>query len=412
MDYDKALREGELDERMAYAWLKSGDPTAKQKLEQYAQQLGKQSIYELFPGKRGETVFSEPETDAFYDAQSFASQMGLPVDPPSQRPNQISPGSRMSLADLENKYGSLDLDQPATLPDKELVLSQDLKSESKRPDFRDPKIIQAEKDKTPAAQAPVVPAAQAPVASAERSMDSPAEGSAAFVRRAYQNMPDYLPGVGTNTKQPNRAKQQLQTEEKRLLRNEINARIKSDKENATRAIEDERLAAINDQYRDIFANSSKDRSAEDFDAMGRDQKLKLIRNYNENMRRKSMESPQGQSKPAAVRPDGSPVSQQYFDKFFNNPNVPDLGNMAGTTSQSMVPVYGPEGVVGYKSRSETAEAAKNYAKKSMRNSPMSTTGNVFSGNMEKLYPTLPVNRFKEEVDFDEIEKQKKYNPFA
>ena len=78
----------------------------------------------------------------------------------------------------------------------------------------------------------------------------------------------------------------------------------------------------------------------------------------------------------------------------------------------MAPVYGPEGKIGYKSLSETAEAAKNYAKTSMRNNPMSTTGNVFSGDMEKLYPSLPVNRFKDEVDFDETEKQKKYNPFS
>ena len=78
----------------------------------------------------------------------------------------------------------------------------------------------------------------------------------------------------------------------------------------------------------------------------------------------------------------------------------------------MVPVYGPEGVVGYNSRSETASAAKDYAKNSMRNNPRSTTANVFSGDMQSLYPTLPVNRFKDEVDYDEAEEQKKYNPFV
>ena len=117
------------------------------------------------------------------------------------------------------------------------------------------------------------------------SLDNPAPGSAADVRRSYQNMPDYVSVPGTNTKQPNRAKQMLQTEEKRLLRDEINARIKADKESARKAMEYKRLDAVNDQYRDIFSKSSNDRSAEDWDMLDRDQKIKLIKNYNENTRR-------------------------------------------------------------------------------------------------------------------------------
>lgn len=224
-------------------------------------------------------------------------------------------------------------------------------------------------------------------------------------------MPDYLARPGSNTKMPNRQKQALITEADRRLRNEISARKKQDKAAASRAHVDEVLKANNDRYRNLYANSSDDRSGEDWDAMSRDEKVQLIKNYNINMGRKSMEKPDG-SKPAAVRPDGSPVSQKNYDKFFNNPDVPDLGNMADRTRESMVPVYGPEGVVGYNSRSETARAAKEYAKNSMRNNPRSTTANVFSGDMQSLYPTLPVNRFKNEVDYDEAEEQKKYNPFV
>ena len=403
MDYDKALREGKLDERMAYAWLKSGDPTAKQKLKQYAEQQGKQSIYDLFPGKRGETVVKAPEPGFLESAQNALYQMGLPVDHSGTKPSQISPGSRLSLADLENQYGSLDLERPATLPDKELVTAQDLKSESIRPDFRDPKVAESEKNKTPAP-------APAP-APAQKTLDNVDNGTSAAATAAYMGMPDYLPRPGSNTKMPNRQKQALITEANRRQRNEIGAQIKQENAAASRAQVDEVLNANNDKYRTLYANSSNDRTGEDWDAMSRDQKVQLIKNYNINMGRKSMEKPEG-SKPAAVRPDGSPVSQKYYDKFFNNPDVPDFGNLADRTPESMVPVYGPEGVVGYNSRSETAKAAKEYAKNSMRNNPRSTTANVFSGDMQSLYPTLPVNRFKNKVDFDEAEEQKKYNPFV
>jgi hypothetical protein len=415
MDYEKALKAGKLDERMAYAWLKS-DPKAQSKLAKYAREQGKDSIYDLFPGKRGETVVSAPENDSFYDAQAFLSQTGLPIDHPGQRPNQISPGSRMSLADLENQYGSLDLEQPNDMPEKALVPAESLKSESIRPDYSDPKKSEEQKTLTePAAPAPAPEQAQA----ARPTLDQPDNGKSAFARAAARTMPDFVNRLGGNGRFANQAKLQMMQEAKRRQQNELATLQKSEKA-AKRAGEvDEILNAKNDQYRQLYANSSKDRSVEDWDAMDRDQKIKMIQNYNINQSlgpAKTLENPDApktaQAKPAAVRPDGSPVSQAYFDQFFNNPDVPDFGNIADQPPTGMAPVYGPEGKIGYKSRSETAEAAKNYAKKSMRNNPMSTTGNVFSGDMERLYPSLPVNRFKEEVDFDETEKQKKYNPFS
>lgn len=268
---------------------------------------------------------------------------------------------------------------------------------------------------------PATPAPQNQAQAARPNLDQPdgAGATSAAALAAAQGMPDFINRLGGNGRFANQAKLQMMQEAKRRQQNELAALQKSEKA-AKRAGEvDEILNAKNDQYRQLFANSSKDRSAEDWDAMGRDQKIKMIQNYNINQSlgpAKTLESPDApktaQAKPAAVRPDGSPVSQAYFDQFFNNPDVPDFGNIADQPPAGMAPVYGPEGKIGYKSRSETAEAAKNYAKKSMRNNPMSTTGNVFSGNMERLYPSLPVNRFKEEVDFDETEKQKKYNPFS
>ena len=415
MDYEKALKEGKLDERMAYAWLKS-DPTAQSKLAKYAREQGKDSIYDIFPGKRGETVVSAPETDLFYDTQAFLNQTGLPVDHPGQRPNQISPGSRMSLADLENQYGSLDLEQPSDMPEKTVVPAESLKSESIKPDYSDPK--KADEPKT--LIEPAAPAAAGQAQAARPNLDQPDGATSAAALAAAQAMPDFVNRLGGNARWANQAKAQMMQEAKRRQQNEI-ADLKKSEKAAKRAGEvDEILNTNNDRYRQLYANTpdaeGNKRSAEDWDAMSRDQKIKLIKNYNINMGRKSLESPDGtanrQQKTAAVRPDGSSVSQSYFDKYFNNPNVPDFGNIADKPPAGMAPVYGPEGKIGYRSRSEVAEAAKKYAKNSMRNNARSTTGNVFSGDMEKLFPSLPVNRFKEEVDFDETEKQKKYNPFA
>lgn len=316
----------------------------------------------------------------------------------------------MSLADLENQYGSLGLEQPSVIPEKDLVPAESLKSKSIRPDYSDPKIADEKKTLTE----PASPPTEVP-----QTPDQPDNATSAFARAAAQTMPDFVKRLGGNASFANQAKAQMMQEAKRRQQNELAALQKSEKA-AKRAGEvDEILNAKNDQYRQLYANSSEDRSVEDWDAMSRDQKIKLIQNYNINRSlgpAKTLENPDApkttQAKPAAVRPDGSPVSQAYFDQFFNNPDVPDFGNIADQPPAGMAPVYKPEGKIGYKSRSETAEAAKNYAKKSIRNNPRSTTANVFSGNMEKLYPTLPVNRFKNEVDFDETEEQKKYNPFA
>lgn len=144
----------------------------------------------------------------------------------------------------------------------------------------------------------IKPNAKAPApaqAQANRpTLDNPDNGTSAFATNAYLQMPDYLPRPGSNTKMPNRQKKALITEANRRQRKEIQEQIAREKKEKTRSLEDQRLATINDQYRDIFANSSKDRSAEDWDAMSRDQKVKLIKNYNLNMGSKSMEKPEGE----------------------------------------------------------------------------------------------------------------------
>jgi len=287
---------------------------------------------------------------------------------------------------------------------------RDVASKSEGPDIRKPETL-ADLD----LPAPAAGQAQA----ARPNLDQPDGATSAAARAAAQTMPDFVNRLDGNARFANRAKAQMMQEAKRRQQNEIADLKKSEKAKKRAGEVDEILNAKNDQYRQLYANSSEDRSVEDWDAMDRDQKIKMMRNYNINQSlgpAKTLENPDtskaAQAKPAAVRPDGSPVSQTHFDQFFNNPEVPDFGNIKDKPPAGMAPVYGPGGKIGYRSLSETAEAAKNYAKNSMRNNARSTTGNVFSGDMKRLYPSLPVNRFKEEVDFDETEKQKKYNPFA
>ena len=134
-----------------------------------------------------------------------------------------------------------------------------------------------------------------------RTLDNPDNGTSAFTTNAYMQMPDYLARPGSNTKMPNRQKQALITEADRRLRNEIGAQKKREKAAASRAHVDEVLNANNDRYRNLYANSSDDRSGEDWDAMSRDEKVQLIKNYNLNMGRKSMEKPDGSNAPKVDR---------------------------------------------------------------------------------------------------------------
>ena len=80
--------------------------------------------------------------------------------------------------------------------------------------------------------------------------------------------------------------------------------------------------------------------------------------------------------------------------------------------EKMVPIYGSDGIVGYRSYSDQRKAAQDYAKKEMRNSPFSSLGNAYSGRMSKLYPTLNTDRLKKEVDQETADYYSKNNPFG
>lgn len=73
-------------------------------------------------------------------------------------------------------------------------------------------------------------------------------------------------------------------------------------------------------------------------------------NQNQSSGQPSMQAPTPSAQPRAVRPDGSPVSKEYFDKFFNNPSVP--GTTPGRSQRRYSPVYGEKGFTGFKDLSD------------------------------------------------------------
>ena len=80
--------------------------------------------------------------------------------------------------------------------------------------------------------------------------------------------------------------------------------------------------------------------------------------------------------------------------------------------EKMVPIYGANGIVGYRPYSEQKAAAEAYAKNRMKNSPRSLLGDVNSAGMDKLYPTLDIGNIRGQINKSNIEKHRKDNPFG
>jgi hypothetical protein len=533
---------------------------------------------------------------------------------------------------------------------------RNVNNDSKGPDIKKPQTL--DDIDLPA------PAPQNQAQAARPTLDQPDNGKSAFARAAANAEPDFINRLNGNARWANPVKAQLEQEAKRRLQNELAELKKSEKARKRAGEEDVILNTLNDQYRQLYANTpdaeGNARSAEDWDAMDRDQKIKMIRNYNIN---RSLGAPAGemtgQKMNAQVAPRGSmedlttprefnevtksfevpqeprqfnnvtnefevpqkprqfnnvtnefEVPQkprqfnnqtnsfkipQDYDKYFDNPDVPDVGNInkskdysqyfdnpdvpdvgninkskdysqyfdnpdvpdVGNINKSkkeegfldklknfdlydyvddlqsqfnkpispdelakmrkappslmdrfepirakalkkfddtmgpiydgdpaalnkisraipdvfdmdnyeqapkviraknntpqapapqapapqapaptaklpaadpflddepaskmqgpkekMVPIYGSDGIVGYRSYSDQRKAAQDYAKKQMRESPFSSLGNANSGRMSKLYPTLDTDRLKKEVDQETADYYSKNNPFG
>jgi hypothetical protein len=153
---------------------------------------------------------------------------------------------------------------------------------------------------------PAAPAPQNQAQAARPTLDQPDGVTSADARAAARTMPDFVNRLGGNGRWANQAKLQMMQEAKRRQQNEIAELKKSEKARKRAGEVDEILNAKNDQYRQLYANSSKDRSVEDWDAMDRDQKIKMIQNYNIN---RSLGAPAGeitgQKMSAQVAPRGS-----------------------------------------------------------------------------------------------------------
>ena len=80
--------------------------------------------------------------------------------------------------------------------------------------------------------------------------------------------------------------------------------------------------------------------------------------------------------------------------------------------EKMVPVYGRDGIVGYRSYSDQRKAAQDYAKRRMKESPRSLLGQTYRGDMDKLYPTLNTGGIKRDIDQENIARFSKDNPFG
>lgn len=171
---------------------------------------------------------------------------------------------------------------------------------------------------------PATPAPQNQAQAARPNLDQPDNGKSAFARAAANAEPDFINRLNGNARWANPVKAQLEQEAKRRLQNELAELKKSEKARKRAGEVDVILNTLNDQYRQMYANSSEDRSVEDWDAMDRDQKIKLIKNYNIN---RSLGAPAGeitgQKMNALESPRGSLEDIVYWDESKKVPLVPE-----------------------------------------------------------------------------------------
>jgi hypothetical protein len=178
---------------------------------------------------------------------------------------------------------------------------------------------------------PVTPAPQNQAQAARPTLAQPDNGKSAFARAAANAEPAFINRANGNARWANPVKAQLENEAKRRLQNELAELKKSEKATKRAGEVDEILNNLNDQYRQLYANTpdaeGNARSAEDWDAMGRDQKIKMVQNYNKNRllpkqgEEKSLDKPAGeitgQKINAQVAPQGS-MEDLTTPREFNN----------------------------------------------------------------------------------------------
>lgn len=276
-DYQKMLNAGKMDPYHARKWLRT-DPKAKDLLAEYAKKQGKSSIYELFPGKRGEDVFDAPHGDGlnalqnignttrqyiFDDAIDHATPMG-----------PVSPGSQPSLEDLM-RNSDIDLGPTPSEPiPKEEVTAQEIAEKDLivKPDYRDPVKVKAEEEaatKKAEAEAAAPKTLEQPEGGAAQAPAQPAGPTGAGQRikninDAAQSLPANVPlGTGGATK-ANRAQMNMQAEANRQIGDLIKQQKKqSDQNNFLR-----------DRY-----DATGGRRAGAFDRLSDQQKDEAVSNY-------------------------------------------------------------------------------------------------------------------------------------
>ena len=348
-DYQKMLNAGKMDPYHARKWLQT-DPKAKDLLAAYAKKQGKSSIYELFPGKRGEDVFNAPHGDGLNWLQNIgnttrqyifddAIDHATPIGP-------VSPGSQPSLEDLM-RNSDIDLGPTPSEPiPKEEVTAQEIaeKDQIAKPDYRDPAKVEAEAEKKKA---------EAEAAAAPKTLDQPEGGAAPATTQpagptgigqrikslndAAQSLPANVPlGTGGATT-GNRARMNMQAEANRQIGDLIKQQKKqSDQNNFLR-----------DRY-----DATGGRRAGAFDRLSDQQKDEAVSNYSGRSRFDDSnvfaQAQYQQLKDSGYTPPMADAQSQYEAASMNPPSVAradgtattdEFGNMSAAQQNAFIQNY-------------------------------------------------------------------------
>jgi len=341
-DYQKMLNAGKMDPYHARKWLQT-DPKAKDLLAAYAKKQGKSSIYELFPGKRGEDVFNAPHGDGLNWLQNIgnttrqyifddAIDHATPIGP-------VSPGSQPSLEDLM-RNSDIDLGPTPSEPiPKEEVTAQEIaeKDQIAKPDYRDPAKVEAE----------------AEAAAAPKTLDQPEGGAAPATTQpagptgigqrikslndAAQSLPADVPlGTGGATT-GNRARMNMQAEANRQIGDLIKQQKKqSDQNNFLR-----------DRY-----DATNGRRAGAWDRLSDQQKDEAVKNYSGRSRFDDSnvfaQAQYQQLKDSGYTPPMADAQSQYEAASMNPPSVAradgtattdEFGNMSAAQQNAFIQNY-------------------------------------------------------------------------
>jgi len=377
-DYQKMLNAGKMDPYHARKWLQT-DPKAKDLLAEYAKKQGKSSIYELFPGKRGEDVLDAPHGDGLNWLQNignFTKKYPL-FDPYSYMPynmkdgddgvehatpmGPVSPGSQPSLEDLM-RNSDIDLGPTPSEPiPKEEVTAQEIAEKDLivKPDYRDPVKVKAEEEtatKKAEAEAAAPKTLDQPEGGAAQAPAQPAGPTGAGQRikninDAAQSLPANVPlGTGGATK-ANRAQMNMQAEANRQMGDFIKQEKKqSDQNNFFRdrydATNGRRAGAwdrLSDQQKDEAVSNYRNRSFSD------DSNPFVQQQYNDLMA-------------SGYTPPKADIQSQYEAASMNPPSVANKDGTATTAEfGAMSPAQQRAFIQNYKYNPQQPETVKEQA---------------------------------------------------